>query len=343
MAKPIINLKFTMKKVRLFPAIALIFLTLLGACDTEPIDSGLLNTDTNNNPGDDDDDDDTDDPGVFKVDIDGTNWVAATTSVVYNDDYLAISAIKPDGTFFQITVPNPHVGTFEFSETEPDPSSMDGLLAMAYMAPGETSAYIAASDNWGEFSTFSEYVDTAIVTITEIDTENETVTGTFEFTGAHFIIDSENPDPEFQEIVTKSFTNGIFTNLSYGAVPVTPTDNVVTVKLDGETFTPTSVSAISLMGNISISAMRGSVETIALNFPQTITQGTYSLGMFTYIGQYNLDQTPQGIFSASGGTLTITGHDTVNHHITGTFNFTAESFTSDDTHEITDGTFDVEY
>lgn len=332
-----------MKKTVLRVLVAL-FLVTLASCETEPIDPVLAaqNPD-DNNPGD--DDDNTTEPGVFKVKYDGSTKTAATTQAVYNEEYLAISGIMPDGSFFQVTVPNPHVGTFEFAAQQPDPSSADGILAMAYMVPGEESGYVA-TPVWGEGGAEPGYVDTAKVIITEIDTENETVTGTFQFTGGRYIIDEVNSTEEeiVYEYQTKVFTNGEFTNVSYATQVAGPTDNVFTAKLDGATYTPTSVNAMSLMGNIMISATRGSSETMGLTIPATITQGTYNFNMLTYVGQYNASNSTSDIFSATDGVLTITSHDTANHHITGSFYFTATPFGGGTTsHEITNGTFDVNY
>jgi Family of unknown function (DUF6252) len=327
-----------MKKVHLFNAIALVFVILLSSCDSEPIDSDLLNVQINDNT--DDDDDDADTTAVFKVDFNNTTWTAATASAQYSNEMLSVSGINANGSFFVITVPNPHVGTFEFAATQPNPNSTEGLLALAYMVPGEPSGYVADSDDWGTFASYPAYVDTALVTITEIDTVNETVTGTFKFTGGRF---ADTGDPEVQIIESITFTNGEFTNISYGETEVVPNDNVLTAKLDGADYTATAVNVIPVGGNITISAQRGSVEAIALIFPDDIIEGNYDLGMFTYVGQYNQDQSSGGAFLASGGTLTITAHDTANNHITGTFHFTAGSFTGSGTHEITDGTFDVTY
>lgn len=278
---------------------------------------------------------------LFKVNFNGATWTAATTRAVYASEYLSVMGIKPDGTSFMITVPYPRVGTFEFAAQQPDPNSPAGLLAMAYVPGNAQSSYIADAGGWGQYSEYPEYIDTAIVNITAIDIVNKTVSGTFGFTGVRSVFDMDNPTTD--EIETITFTSGEFSNVSFAEGEAPVTNNIFTAKLDGQNFVGTTISATSFGGNINLGARRGAVESIALFFPSTITQGTYTLSALnTYVAMYMANETPSGMFGASGGTLIISEHDTVNRKIKGTFNFTGGYMTTE-THEISDGHFDVTY
>ena len=327
-----------MKKVS-FIAAFLLLLVAFPSCDTEPIDQALYEDTDGGNPnggggGN------TPTPGEFKVDFNGATYVATTVQAIYNADYLAITAIKPDGSIFQITIPEPEVGVTYTWPAEPSIDFGDNI-ALAYVPAGGGNAYVGLSDDYGEFADYPEYTDTAEVTITVIDTQNEVVSGTFKFTGARF----EDPtNPENFNIETLAFTNGSFTNIPYSADVESPSDNSFFAKLDGNDFIPTNIMGYTAMNKISIVGRRGTVENIGITVPDDITPGTYSLNIFgDNVGIYILDSSPSGTFGADSGSVTISAHDVANGQITGTFHFTASMFGNTNTHTITEGSFDIGY
>ncbi|KGO91903.1 DUF6252 family protein [Flavobacterium subsaxonicum] len=333
-----------MKKITL-TTFLVVFLSVFTACDIEPIDPVVNDyVPEDSGSGEEEGEEEGEEnggavAGEFKVNFNNQTFVGSTVQAVYNDQYLAITAIKPDGSAFQITVPNATAGnTYTWPQTES--VDFNDLIVLAYVPAQGGNAYVGMSDDYGEFADLP-YVDTAEIKIVEINTVNHTVTGTFKFTGARFT----NPeDSESVAIDTIEFTNGSFTSIPYTADVVGPTNNSFFAKLDGADFIPTNITGYVAMDRISLVGRRGPVENIGITVPSNITNGTYEISMFgNYVGIYILDSSTTGTFGANSGTLTITEHDTANNRIKGTFSFTATMFTSNDTHQITAGTFDVGY
>lgn len=316
-----------MKKITFAIFALIISATSLTSCDNEPIDStvDLSNPENPSNPG-------GGGTGLFKVDFDGQTYVATTTQAIVNDDYIAITGLKAStGEIFQLTVPSNEVGTYTWDTTNTDETG----FALAYVAASGGQAYISGPDDEGDFAGL-DYVDTAILTISAINTVNKTISGTFQFTGGSFT--------ESGDLQTKVFTNGVFTNISYEADTPAPTNNTFTAKLDGSNYVATNVFAAQMSGRVSIVGRRGTIENISLSVPENATPGTYEVDMFgDYISTYVANNTGTGSFAPDSGSITITSHNTETNRIKGTFHFTASSFFSPQTHSITDGTFDVGY
>ncbi len=271
--------------------------------------------------------------GEFKVDFDGQTYVASFTQAIVNNDYVSITGLKPSGEFFQITIPNARVGTYTLGTNSTN-------FALIYSTGSGNTPFIAVNDNTGSFANFPNYTDTAQIVISNIDTINKKISGTFKFTGVKFT------DTTGATITTKVFTNGSFTNLSYTAdVITTPTNNTFTAKLDGVNFVPTNITGIKQSSLISVIGRRGSIENIGLAFPDNTTAGTtYDFTPFDdERGQYIMDGTTSGIFGGTG-TMTITSHNASTRRVKGTFSFEAETLLAPFlTRNITEGTFDVTY
>ena len=175
------------------------------------------------------------------------------------------------------------------------------------------------------------------VTITEIDEENETMSGTFFFTG-------NNPSL----MTSKEFTNGIFTNVPYtGTLVSGDNNNAFFAKVDGDEFVEDAINGIytSLAGmtTIAVVATKNSLETMSVTLPGDVTPGTYDFASFSAPNaQYNIGTTS---INSGTGTVTITTHDAVNKKLIGTFQFTAAPLGggTGTSYEITEGSFDVTY
>ena len=302
----------------------------LNSCEIEPLDPALI--DANPNPGT--------TSGVFKVDFDGKTFVANAVQAIVNDDYIALSGLKTSsGELVQIALPAPYnkLGTYTWNNI----GAAGGIMVLAYVPANGSEPFTADPKDTGGASDFPEYTDTATITISKIDVANKKISGTFQFTGVKF------KDLAGTSIETKVFTNGSFTDIPFvNDSPIPVTNNSFSAKLDGSIYTPVYITALNVMGNISIVARKGVVENIALSFPNTIVPGNYVLDSFgenrgQYIKNNNLDGS--GIFGADVGSMTITSHDKVNKKIVGTFKFTANSFVVSETHNITVGTFSVSY
>ncbi|TDD93889.1 DUF6252 family protein [Flavobacterium cellulosilyticum] len=312
-----------------------IFLTIiapffLNSCGSnEPVDSNFKNTNSGTTAG------------IFKVDIDGKTFVAASVQALVNDNYISISGLKtPSGEMVQITLPAPFnkVGTYSWKSV----NGAGGIIGLVYIPTSGAAPYISSSKGSGGASDNIGYTDTASITITKIDIVNNKISGNFQFTGVKF------KDLTGTSIETKILSNGSFTDVTFTKdIPVPITNNSFSAKLDGSVFSPVYIDALNSTGNINIIARRGTVETIGLSFLNTIAVGTYPLDSFIgnykagYIKNNNIDGS--GIFSVNTGSITITSHDKINKKVAGTFKFSAISLIVSETHNITEGTFSVSY
>lgn len=324
-----------MKKIKFLSALIVLFSALtFTSCDNEPIDSAIDPSSGGGSGGGGGGGGGTV-TGTFKVDFDGQTFVATVTQAIVNSDYIAITGLKAStGEVFQITIPNGTVGTYTWDDFD----TTEVGLGLVYSSGSATeSAFIAARDDSDEFASFPSYVDTAEVNIVSLNSSTNNITGTFKFTGVRFADDTGDT------IETKEFTNGQF-NLTYTSDTTSPSDNSFFAKLNGANFNPTNVDSFNNSGIISIIGRRGTVENINLALPNTITPGTYNIEFGgTYMGNYILNSTGEGVFGGETGTVTIISHNTSTKRIKGTFNFNATSFFSTATYNVTEGTFEVTY
>lgn len=319
-----------MKNFKISFLLVLIGSFFLNSCGPdEPLDAAFINKDTDTSKG------------VFKVDFDGKTFVATTVQALVNENYISISGLKtPSGELVQLSLTAPYnkVGTYTWKSV----TATGGVIGLLYMASNGANPYISSPKGSGGAADNSGYTDTASISITKIDLVNNLISGTFQFTGVKY------KDATGNTIETKILSNGSFTDISFAkdvAVPIT--NNSFSAKLDGTVFTPVYIDALNSGGNLNIIGRRGTVETIALSVPNTITAGTYTLDSFLgnykagYIKNNNADGS--GIFSVEVGSVTISNHDIINKKIAGTFKFTSNSFLVTETHNITEGVFSVSY
>jgi hypothetical protein len=288
--------------------------------DIEPIDPAVLIPNPIEN-------------GQFKVDIDEQTFVATNVQAVVNASAIAITGLRSgNNDFIQITLPTPlnQVGTYTWTEA----TTNNVVLGLIY-SNSASEGFISAPSN-GDFALFPAYTDTAKVTVTSINVQNKTISGTFEFTGGRFNAAGA--------LVMKKFTNGSFTNISFVGAAVNPSANNFFAKIDGTAFNPANISGTVLNNALTITGVKQNLETISLQLPSTITVGTYN---FTtpeeYFFNYIKNTSVTGIFNAQSGSFTIISHDTSTKKIKGTFSFVAKLISGETTHSITDGTFDVIY
>lgn len=274
--------------------------------------------------------------GTLKVDFDGKTFVSTTVQAIVNESYISITGLRaPNGDFIQITLPTNKVGTYTWKNF----SNIDEPLVLAYTPAGGANAYICVPKE--DADGILNYTDTGVLTISSIDNVTKKISGTFEFTGIDFMGNNANGE-------TKKFTKGSFTNISFAADVVTPTptptSNTFSAKLDGVDFIPTNIFTLLQSGRISISARKGSVETIGISLPSTIKEGTYTVESYglDYIFQYSKDMTATGNFTGEGSVV-ISSHDTAKKIIKGTFKTKYTSLFATATYNVTDGAFSVSY
>ena len=266
--------------------------------------------------------------GQLRVDFDGETYVSDIVVATTVDNAINISGLRgSEGEIITLTVFGDSEGTYQLGV----PSDNDPLLFNA-------GAYIEANNTGeGVWATFSvTNTSQGEVIISEIDTENQTMSGTFSFTGTNGFNNE-----------TKEFTNGSFTDVPFDN-PVSNGNSTFFARVDGEEFIEDTIQGLSAnVGGISslgIVANKNNGETIAFNLDIDIAVGEYTLEEFMAPNAlYNLSTT---LVHTGEGTLIITEHDIPNKHIVGTFVFTANPATGSESmqsYEITEGAFDVFY
>lgn len=315
------------------------------SCESEPVDPVLLGIDPTDPTGP-----TTPATASFKATVNGTNKVASQASAIYNETVVNITGVNPDGSFITISLPgNSGVGTYTIPDTEP--TGFAPTAAYSATTSGSAAGFVAVSDGYGQFADIAAYTDNYSVTITEVDTQNHTISGTFRFTGVRF---TDPSNPTSTAIETVSVTNGEFTDISYNTAPPTTSGNAFAAKIDGQNFAVTSISAYSnpapmpgMSAMITISGRKSASEAISISMPANITAGTYTTSAIPSMTgstiMYTHDATPTGTLTAVGN-LTIISHDTTAKKIKGSFNGTASPLMGGGTtYAITDGTFEVTY
>lgn len=288
------------------------------SCNIEPFD-GDITQDSENK------DDFPNETGGFKVDFDSQTYIADNATAVVQDGFINISATRGDKReLITITLFGDTTGTYPIGVTIGN-LEVNGAAYTTDSTSGNGDTWVGATD-------FTESQGEVI--ITEIDSENKTISGSFSFTGHH------------PTLGIKEFTNGSFSNISFAAGVVSPSENDFFAKVDGVEFEEETINGVLVtLGGIStigISATINTTRVIGLNLDGNITPGEYELSTFGVpSGLYSISFSES--FSSEKGKVTITSHDKTNKRITGTFEFTASSVLISGSYEITEGSFDVTY
>lgn len=267
--------------------------------------------------------------GELVATVDGSEFETSTQAATLFNGIFNLTAIDAStGDVITITVSDAAEGTFDLGID----SFENGAV---YAINGENSYVSLDADGGGK------------ITISEIDLDNGTVTGTFNFTGVRESFDDNN------EIIAETIevTNGAFNKIPLMVDIPGQANSSLTAKIDGDAVTFDSVNIFGATGTSSlmVSAINNSThENISLKFPQDVTPGTYDLTddiFANYQGFYNpnLGGGTTNYLSASGS-ITISGYNTATGVIQGTFEFVGESFIPEDpvvTYVITEGEFSV--
>jgi hypothetical protein len=267
-------------------------------------------------------------PGLvnFRAKIDGVQWVAnrmaqaARVSGIIN-----ITGQGTDKKTITITVPDS--GIHQYTLAWDNSSGSAGAFTDSALA-----SVVAFSSNAG--NTPAEAGGT--LSITSIDEANKLMSGTFSFKAKRAIDNSY-----------RTITEGVFTNVPYTtSLPTGSSKDTLTSKVDGVSFTPTSIFGYydNMMSKIIITGSNGTgVRSVSLYLPKDIAAGSYTLGgMFSsYSAQYNASSST--FLMSKSGTVEILYHDPLAKRIRGRFNFDAEEFLGGSEAKITEGFFAVTY
>ena len=265
--------------------------------------------------------------GDFRAKINGEQWIANKVAGASRmNGFISLTGLSTNGRQLVITLTDSGAKTYRLNSN---------TLNFA--------AYVDSTDaNRNTFSTVESDQDSlagGTVTITSIDEVNKKISGTFAFKVYRT-----------QDGKKKSFTEGKFTNLSYGTtLPPANTSDTFRVKLGGSPFVGSSIIVINTFGKINITySDANNTKNVSLSLNETVTVGnayTWS-GFGDYMSIYNEGLTnPPVTYLGDGGNLTILEHNTTTKRIRGTFNFVANIFPLPvpPSKNFTEGYFSVKY
>ena len=128
---------------------------------------------------------------------------------------------------------------------------------------------------------------------------------------------------------------GIFYRVPFGSGETNNTTNAgsFSAQLDGALFVTVTVTAVDSGNSLLISGATAS-GMILLRLPTEVTVGNYSLPSTGFQATYSEGSNSE---NANNGNISVVSHDTAARTISGTFSFVT------DTHEITNGQFQVTY
>jgi hypothetical protein len=297
-----------MKNIKFLAAIFLIFTAFnFTSCENEPIDSAI-DLDDFEPP--------TNGPTVFKADFGGETWTSTAAQALISGNFISIGATKADGSTFSFLVEANGVGTY--------PANTNIL---AYTPPGSEYGYWSVN-----FA--NEAQDTGSITITNINTANKTISGTFTFKGYWSDLDNTS-------IIPVDFTNGVFTNVPY--ITQTETGDTFFAKVGGIEFVDvdilTVITDINGQEFISVGAQTAGMDDMTISVRSSLAAGTYAISGDLAVDNVQAICTMNNVEQqAVSGSVTIISKTA--DHIKGTFQYVTNGsapFT------VTEGAFDVDY
>jgi hypothetical protein len=306
--------KIVMKNIKLIGGLLLIITAFTFiSCENEPIDSAI-NLDDFDGGG-------TGGPMVFKADFGGNTWNGTVAQAVISGNLVSIGATRADGSTFSILISGNTTGT--------------------YPANSNIIAYTPAGSEYGYWSVnlANESELTGSIVISNINTVNKTISGTFSYKG--YWSDSTNTS-----ILPVDFTNGVFTNVPYTSSNPVANDTFF-AKIDGIEFVEEQIDGALITNvsgmpdQISVVGSKNNGDRVGLNIIRSLAAGTYQ---FTGPLGENVNAScvlNNVLYNAESGSLTITAK--TDTRIKGTFTMVVKNFTTSVTKTVTEGAFDVEY
>jgi len=277
------------------------------ACDTEPIDPNIVVPDPTEPVED----------GNFQVKIDGTQYTALATQAYISGGSILMTATRANGDSFGFIIGGTTPGTYAANQN-----------ILAFTQNGSEYGWEASNPaNVGQ--------NTGSITISSVNTQNNTISGTFQFTGYW-------TDTTDTTVAPKEFTEGVFTNIPYTSE--NPSGDTFAATVNGVAFTPNDIFVTEAeaggASTISISAP-GSSGNFLVSVNSDITVGNYPITGSFIEDDVRVSYTTAGGAGgpATAGSVNITEKTATS--VKGTFTATVTS--GSDTFEITQGSFDVAY
>ena len=282
----------------------------LTSCETEPVDPVLNNNNGNNQ-----------EQASFEVDFNGDTFVATNSVAVMGNGTMSIGGFKTStGQEFGIVIDGTAEGMYG-----------EEALLMSY-TPDAGSEYTYSNMN------ITEGLSSGEVVITEIDTENHTISGTFSFTG--WWGDEEANVPSIE------FTNGIFENIPYTGNNPIPTEEYFLATLDDEEIDYSNdlmvATADGGAGETITIHVEGADHSISLYLSADLTAGNYVFSDEIMADVSASFEVAEGIeYDITGGQLIITSNE--DGWMEATFEFLVKDDAGETIHTVTDGSFNVEW
>ena len=307
-----------MKKFRLLNWVLVALTTFyFTSCSNEPLTGEFIQPD----------DTTTIEIGQFKAQIDGVQFIATVVNATLTpENLLTISGIiDVTGETITLAVADAGIGAFDLL------TGNGNVNSAQYYPPGAmTNPYTSAADLEGSGQ----------LSLTELNTVDMTLTGSFSFIGKRIQLDSNgdpvldgNGDPNVQDV---SVTTGGFNQISYvlddsgtggggGGVPV----DEFTALIEGIEFFEDSISStVSTIGGVEMLKIVAQTTTnsrIRIDLPLFTGIGTFPMESISdgtkIIALYNANTGGENLTS-NPGTLTITELDTEEGVLIATFEFT---------------------
>ncbi|MFP9113557.1 DUF6252 family protein [Flavobacterium sp. RHBU_3] len=244
--------------------------------------------------------------GTFTVSAGGTTFTGTSITATLGVGMIGIEATDASGKSVFIVVYGAETGTY----------TGDNVI-MGY--------YASATDDIGYTSFDSE----ATVTITDIDTTNHTLTGTFSFTG----MGESDTD-------TMEFTSGQFTDITYTTDNVTGDEMAATVNGTAYDY-KNSIGYVAYSSpSISFAAV-GPDHWITINANETVSNGTYDLAAADSPFEITYKDATGTEYTVSEGTVGISGN--TGGWLTGTFSFVVKNDAGETLYTVTSGSFNIDY
>lgn len=256
--------------------------------------------------------------GIITMEIDGKEWksISSKTAATISNSIISLSGISEDGSALTIRINGVTAKTYSLNQNS------------------STTAAFAESPTTNSYASNQGNDAAASVIITEMNTTDSIVNGTFSFTGFRII--------DGKKVLIK---NGKINKVKL-VQPVPVGSGFFKCKINGVQFNGALLFGIinQFSGKIYFggSSLAG-VPGVYLNLDPNITVGEHDLGsgFADNTAQYNQSQTE--IMESESGKVKISKHDKSTGVIEGTFSFDAKNLLNNQTAKITDGSFSSKY
>ena len=176
----------------------------------------------------------------------------------------------------------------------------------------------------------------AMISVTEVDTVNKTISGTFSYL-------LTNPMNSNDYIYNSDLEPGKFTKIPYSTEVIGGGgEGTFNFDLNGTPKVANEASGIKFAGQIMLSANFGATDA-SLTMPGDIAPGTYDFGSTGSAVSMTYMMGSTSVYVSNSGSLVITSHNTATKTISGTFQCALTDLFSQEVLQATNGNFSITY